>query len=603
MGGFNQAFQAGLSQQSDKSRLSDEEHQQALQEKNQSIAALQAKMAEVGPNHPEYAGLQDQLSRVMEDRTALYHPNQPGGLERLGAALWEKVHGPGTSRPTASTSAAPIAGPTVAGPMGSTQQLPGAPAGPTVSQRPVTPGDLKQRAASDIASGAQTSNPLAAFRSQYKEAFPQASEEDVDRAVNIHAGIVAKPLAEKPEVWKKNGPPIKDADGNWQQPELNAQGEPRMTALPGYQQVSKQSPSNAAVQRREYAKARYGDENHALTFDDEQNMIKLVKQAGAPTSTTSKYTFVPQKDGSIKAVLNPTTSKKSFGGKPVIPGDSAPTGSLDTMHGQPDGLVKPGTIPTKGRPIVPGPDGGHAEFSTTFEDNDGNTVLVPTIVNGKYLTPDGQKPEPGSPEEKQMIENAHQHYDQTGEHLGVFKTTHDADVYALQLHKRNEQTPDKIKAKVAKAHAAVTSAKAQANDGGTSSTAKPGATVGGRQTPSQTKAQEAYDGARALSTLADDALKNQSAAKDKNLALAIIRGAAGRVNMQEYNILTKRAGLGNSLEAWANSATTGKLPDDIRRQLVGVAKASEQAARAGLDAANGKPADDSDDDEFLMKVK
>jgi hypothetical protein len=89
MGGFNQAFQAGLSQQSDKSRLSDEEHQQALQEKNQSIAALQAKMAEVGPNHPEYAGLQDQLSRVMEDRTALYHPNQPGGLERLGAALWE----------------------------------------------------------------------------------------------------------------------------------------------------------------------------------------------------------------------------------------------------------------------------------------------------------------------------------------------------------------------------------------------------------------------------------------------------------------------------------------------------------------------------------
>lgn len=108
-----------------------------------------------------------------------------------------------------------------------------------------------------------------------------------------------------------------------------------------------------------------------------------------------------------------------------------------------------------------------------------------------------------------------------------------------------------------------------------------GEVIGGRLTPGQTKADEAVNAATQLVSTADDAAATPSAAKDKNLALAIIRGAAGRVNMQEFNIMTQRAGLANTLEAWANSATTGQLPADIRKQLVDLAHSSLRAAQAG----------------------
>jgi hypothetical protein len=61
---------------------------------------------------------------------------------------------------------------------------------------------------------------------------------------------------------------------------------------------------------------------------------------------------------------------------------------------------------------------------------------VPTIVNGKFLTPDGKKPKPGSAEEKEMFKRAWKHYEQTGEHLGIFDTSEHADVAANLIHNR-----------------------------------------------------------------------------------------------------------------------------------------------------------------------
>jgi len=103
----------------------------------------------------------------------------------------------------------------------------------------------------------------------------------------------------------------------------------------------------------------------------------------------------------------------------------------------PAGLIKPGNLPIWNRPIVQNADGTHSsEYSTSFEDENGHEVLVPTVVNGRFLTPDGKKPPEGSAAEKQMFRKAWQHYAETGEHLGIFDTPDHADRYAGILHNR-----------------------------------------------------------------------------------------------------------------------------------------------------------------------
>lgn len=110
------------------------------------------------------------------------------------------------------------------------------------------------------------------------------------------------------------------------------------------------------------------------------------------------------------------------------------------------GLIAPGNIPIWNRPAVQNADGTHSsEFSTSFTDENpkspyyGKEVLAPTIVKGKFLTPDGKKPPEGSPAEKAMLEAARAHYEQTGEQLGVFDSPASADRYADDLHKRGEK--------------------------------------------------------------------------------------------------------------------------------------------------------------------
>jgi len=106
----------------------------------------------------------------------------------------------------------------------------------------------------------------------------------------------------------------------------------------------------------------------------------------------------------------------------------------------PRGLIKPGNLPIWNRPVVQNADGTHSsEYSTSFEDEQGHEVLVPTIVNGKFLTPDGKKPPEGSAAEKAMFKAAWQHYLKTGEHLGIFDNADDADAYSSKLHSRGER--------------------------------------------------------------------------------------------------------------------------------------------------------------------
>lgn len=102
-------------------------------------------------------------------------------------------------------------------------------------------------------------------------------------------------------------------------------------------------------------------------------------------------------------------------------------------------MIKQGNIKLDNRPVIKNEDGTHSsEYSTSFEDEKGHEVLVPTIVNGRFLTPNGKKPKEGSVEEKAMFKRAQQHYEQTGENLGIFDTPDHADDYAGIVHSRKQ---------------------------------------------------------------------------------------------------------------------------------------------------------------------
>lgn len=312
-------------QRNRKQALTDQEHEQALNEHNNTIATLQGKMAQVGPNHPDYGAYQNQLNQAVEDRTALFHPDQPGGAERLGKLIWAKLHGkePQPETTTETTAATPGATlPPAPGTMGAAgPTLPSTP-GVTIERPVITPAERATRNAQDTANGTPLPvNPQVQFRSQLKAALPNMSDEDLDNAVQIHAGVAAKPVAAKDEVWTSRGNPFKDKDGKWQQVQFSKTGETRNQPLAdGYEQATKQSTSNANVQRREYAQAIYGDPDHALTFDDEQRMISAVKQAGAATTSSGHYAMVPDGQGGIRAVWTTATSSKKFGNAPAATG-------------------------------------------------------------------------------------------------------------------------------------------------------------------------------------------------------------------------------------------------------------------------------------------
>lgn len=113
--------------------------------------------------------------------------------------------------------------------------------------------------------------------------------------------------------------------------------------------------------------------------------------------------------------------------------------SLPAPEKVPTGMISPGNIDLNNRPVVQNADGSKStEFSVSFTNDKGQEVLVPTVVDGKFLTPDGKKPAPGSPEEKQMFNKAWQHYEQTGQSLGTFDSSDHADAYAEIIHNRKQ---------------------------------------------------------------------------------------------------------------------------------------------------------------------
>lgn len=84
--------------------------------------------------------------------------------------------------------------------------------------------------------------------------------------------------------------------------------------------------------------------------------------------------------------------------------------------------ITPGNIDLNNRPKVKNSDGSISTVRSIGVNIDGKEVLIPTVVGNRVVS------------EKEAIE----HYKQTGEHLGMFKSARDSTAYAKELHKKQE---------------------------------------------------------------------------------------------------------------------------------------------------------------------
>lgn len=90
----------------------------------------------------------------------------------------------------------------------------------------------------------------------------------------------------------------------------------------------------------------------------------------------------------------------------------------------PVGLLQPGNIDLKARPIVKNADGSISTVRSMSFGEDAGEILVPTVSpDGKILSDD----------------DAIKLYHQTGQHLGIFDNPADADAYAQSLHNQQDQ--------------------------------------------------------------------------------------------------------------------------------------------------------------------
>jgi hypothetical protein len=368
MGAFDQGFAFGAStaqrQAAHKQAYSDEEHETMLGDLNNSITNLQKRIAEVGPGHPDYSGLQRQLNQVVADRTALFHPNQPGGLERLGKLLWEKVHGPDTPAADAPRIAeVPIAGTQGStlppmpggGPGGVSITTPNLPATsvpvdtrPSTPTNTPTPAELKSRIPQDIAAGAQHTNQ---FRDLHQALVEGGfSPEDAAKAARISAGLAPKPISYRPVAphWQ----PYKLADGSTQEFNLN---DPNLDLPDGAIPVPLAStiPHQSTAAQETYIRSQFPN---GATPEQREWAIRRYQGLLHPDGSSSHESIQYDSDGNAHIVTLASSNKKGFGvnGPPPPNADGSSPQVSNGGAPAPTAARATGTATLSGQPVTVG---------------------------------------------------------------------------------------------------------------------------------------------------------------------------------------------------------------------------------------------------------
>lgn len=500
MGSFGAGFTFGLQnsarQTSQKQTLSDEEHAQQLSDANNSIAAIQQKMGQVGPNHPDYAGLQNQLQQVVSDRTALFHPDTPGGMARLGKAVWDH-HVKKDQHQQVQEAAVAVPSFQLPGAMGAPGATVPGTTGPVVSHPASTPAEMKARMAQDLSFGVPTGpmNPVQQRIQQRVQAG--LTQDQALQAERVAAGIEAKPVGDKPDKWTPVAKSEFESDGRYYRMYFDPEnGEQKQVAMP---EDYKPQPGFGALKvgsLGEFLVAAYGP---TPTPQQEIQGRRQWAAANAGTTVGSRMIMVPQPDGTVRAMQVQTTSSKQFGAG-AAPAERAAT----------PGAPTPGAVPTLHRR-------GDGEAEQVSIDA---AAPTPAAMKTK-VTAARKKPAPAAAAPP-----------------GNADTTHnDGKVHA-------------------------------------------GEVVGGRMSPSATKAQGAYDDAQRGYMDVAQAVKDPNSLNDKGVILAWLRGRVNRVTASEISAVNSLGGAQIAVENGAARVLRGEMSPQQRQWFLKSAKANLDIATA-----------------------
>lgn len=111
--------------------------------------------------------------------------------------------------------------------------------------------------------------------------------------------------------------------------------------------------------------------------------------------------------------------------------------------------------------------------------------------------------------------------------------------------------------------------------------------------PEVTNARKDVIAATKIDSLANQALASHEPVQQRQLALAMIRGMAGRVNMQEFQQYTTKMGVENTIDGLIKGIESGQMPDGVIKQLVDAShanlKASKDALQVAIQGSGGTP--------------
>ena len=164
---------------------------------------------------------------------------------------------------------------------------------------------------------------------------------------------------------------------------------------------------------------------------------------GEKDTTIPKITVTKSEPGEVDAVTGadistsqtkviPPSTQDSTGKRVQEPNDGKTSAGTTVQGGTGERVQEPndeigqfgkGNIDLWNRPVVTNADGTVSTIRSISIEEDGKTILIPTVVDGKVVSD----------------EEAVQHYDETGEMLGEFNSEKEAQDYADKLHDQQER--------------------------------------------------------------------------------------------------------------------------------------------------------------------